>query len=164
VRGLPGCTGPVIRNGEAGRGVRYLVRDDYFEPDLGHTAETAMAAMQRKWLQGRPCLLETHRVNFLGAGADRALAELDRLLTRVLEEYPDICFMDSRELASAMADEENALLARSLPGRLCCWLERVEELPRFPRLARLVGLLPLLHLLVRLFPEGAGKSIHGNRA
>ncbi|MGQ9686596.1 MAG: hypothetical protein ACUVT2_09870, partial [Thiobacillaceae bacterium] len=65
-QGLPDCdTGP-LRNGQQGQGVAYVVRDDYFEPERGHRAAQAIAALERKWLQGRPCLLELHRSNFLG--------------------------------------------------------------------------------------------------
>ncbi|HIE55711.1 MAG TPA: hypothetical protein EYP90_11115 [Chromatiaceae bacterium] len=154
-QGLPGCGRGVIHNLERGNGVVYLVRDDYFEPEKGHTAATALAALRRKKAQGRPCLLETHRANFLGVGTASALAELDRLLALALAEFPDIRFMSSSELAAAMADSRNPLLARSFPSRIRYWLERVRDLSRFNKLAELIGFLPLLRFLVRLPATGS---------
>jgi hypothetical protein len=77
-QGRPDCASTPIHNGQRGLGdIRYLVRDRYFEPARGHRAEQGLQALAGKTAQGRPCLLETHRFNFTGAGAEAALAELD---------------------------------------------------------------------------------------
>ena len=67
-RSEPVPAGPRIANGESGAaGIMYLVRDDYFEPARGHTADDALTALVKKTSLGRPTLFETHRANFLGA-------------------------------------------------------------------------------------------------
>jgi hypothetical protein len=79
--GVPASPDRYMRNGEIGAGgVCYLVRDEYFEPKYGHTPEQALAALRRKTDLGRPCLLETHRWNFLeetGGDLSAALAAME---------------------------------------------------------------------------------------
>ncbi len=148
--GQPGCTDKRILNGTRGAGVAYLVRNDYFEPEKGHTADQAIAALRHRTAQGRPCLLETHRSNFLGAGAAEAFAELEYLLTQAVTTFPGVRFMSSEELAAAIGDDGDPLVLRSFPRRLQCWIERLDDLPRFRRLWRLIGMLPLLQVVSRL--------------
>ena len=148
-QGRPGCQEGPFLNGEVGAGVRYLVRDDYFEPEKGHRPEGALAALTRKWRQGRPCLFETHRSNFIGAQADEALAALDALFEKALEEHPRLRFLSTEALAQGIQDKDPKLLVASFPRRLACWVERIGEVPRFGRLARGLGLLPLLRLVSR---------------
>src|SRR5690606_12970115 len=92
-----------IVNGEAGAsGVRYVVRDAYFEPIRGHRAEQAWQAVAQRTALGRPTLLETHRENFIDpAGEGVALSELGRALRGVLERYPDACFISTEQLVAA---------------------------------------------------------------
>ncbi len=78
-QGRPSGNGKVILNGERGQGdVMYLVRNNYFEPKLGHRAEKGLDALASQTACGRPTLLETHRFNFLGnpAQSKAALAEM----------------------------------------------------------------------------------------
>jgi hypothetical protein len=139
-QGRPVCASTPIHNGQRGLGdIRYLVRDRYFEPARGHRAEQGLLALAGKTAQGRPCLLETHRFNFTGAGAEAALAELDALLRRVLAEHPTVRFISPAELAEhyrAPGVRPFAPLGR----RLAAWKARMQEVPRFARLARLTGL------------------------
>jgi len=153
-RGAPGCTGPALRNAEQGRGVTYLVRNDYFEPERGHTAEGAVLALLRRSRQGRPCLLETHRSNFIGPEADTACSQLQRLLEQALERYPDIRFISSLELGRAMKATAHPLLERRWQYRLSPWRERLTELHRFWRLARISG----LSLVLTAVASAAGQS------
>jgi len=147
--------GPPIRNGDRGaRGVRYVVRDAYFEPMLGHDAEVALEALERRARSGRPTLLETHRANFVGdpALADRALAELERLLSTALERYPDLRFLSTAELARALEARAPELVERALGRRLNVWLERLAEIGRLRKLAWCTGLIApawLVRMLTR---------------
>ncbi len=92
-------------NGEAlFPGLTALVRDVYFEPALGHTVDTVLAAVQRKWRRREPALLETHRFNFLDGDLEASLDALDRLLHQLRTCFPQVCFLSSRQLAGAMTE------------------------------------------------------------
>ncbi|MCX7673617.1 MAG: hypothetical protein N2Z63_08490 [Thiobacillaceae bacterium] len=109
------------------------MRDDYFEPERGHRAEDALRRLLDKWSCRRPCLLETHRSNFLGTAADtgRALAEIERLLSAALTRLPDLRFMSTAELAQPGAQ----VWTTAWPARLSAFLRRVTKAPGFRRLA-----------------------------
>ena len=143
--GKPIGDGRVIRSGERSHtGVRYLVRDQYFEPALGHDVTRGIAALARQTLLGRPALLETHRFNFIGAAAAASLQTLDAMLAEARGTYPALRFMSTEQIAEAMTHADTVLLETDLRGRLRGWLARSHTLPRFARLARLSGLaLPL---------------------
>jgi hypothetical protein len=134
-----------LLNHQRGQGaIRYLVRDQYFEPALGHDAARGLAALARQTLLGRPTLLETHRFNFVGAAQAASLRALNALLTQARAAYSGVQFLSSWELAEAMQQGDAAWLETGLRGRLRAWLVRSHTLPRFAKLARLTGLaLPL---------------------
>ncbi|WP_157278217.1 hypothetical protein [Methyloversatilis thermotolerans] len=127
--GLPEDTGRFYRNGErSDGGLVALVRDDYYEPVRGHGAGRGLAALDRKWAQRRPLLLETHRANFVGRHARLAdsLEALDSLLEQALRRRPDLCFVSVEALAHAYGGADADRLfdhrpwprARALPARL----------------------------------------------
>jgi len=122
-------------------GLTYLVRDDYFEPALGHTAERALAALEAKNRFGRPTLLETHRTNFIGdpAKAERSLIELERLLAAALARWPRLRFMSSAELARHYL-ERTALIEQRLLPRVHCFLLRLAQVSRLRKLALASGI------------------------
>ncbi|MBP8901743.1 MAG: hypothetical protein KBG41_03930, partial [Thiobacillaceae bacterium] len=153
-QGRPDCASTPIHNGQRGLGdIRYLVRDRYFEPARGHRAEQGLQALAGKTAQGRPCLLETHRFNFTGAGAEAALAELDALLRRALAEHPTVRFISPAELAEHYRAHGVRPFA-PLGRRLAAWKARMQEVPRFARLARLTG---LEWALAGFTPQSRGK-------
>ncbi len=147
-QGRPAGDGRCILNGERGQGgVLYVVRDQYFEPALGHRAEQGLAALARQTACARPTLLETHRFNFIGEPADAALCELDHLLNEACTAYPALCFLSTQEIAAAMASKDMKLIETGARPRLRAWLARTQTLPRFTKLARLTGLVLPLWLL-----------------
>jgi hypothetical protein len=109
-----------LRNGERGAsGAVLIVRDEYFEPRRGHCAEDVWAAVTRKFRLGRPCLLETHRENFIafpGAGRD-ALEELERALAGVVVRFPSVLFMTTAELADHLSNPASPLGVASWGAR-----------------------------------------------
>jgi len=125
--GKPQSTDTRIYNGQRSPGgLTYLVRNDYFEPMLGHRAERGLSALAAKAHLGRPTLLETHRANFLGDPAlvERALGELDRLLAGARARFPALRFMSSAELARHYAQRSD-LIERNLAPRLRCFARRL---------------------------------------
>lgn len=132
-----------VHNGQSSStGLHYVVRNDYFEPKLGHTAERAISALERNTRLGRPTLLETHRFNFLGDDRDveHALTETTRLLERALTLMPDVAFMSTCELADQLAIS-SSLVETRWRARLHCVIERLREHSRLFKLACVTGLV-----------------------
>lgn len=137
----------------------YVVRDDYFEPALGHMAEKGLAAMQIKSRMGRPTLLETHRFNFVDDPdvADAALNELDGLIAGALQRFPDVIFTSTEQLAHRMSIADTSLVEVNVMRRIAVWLLRSREVPRLWKLAWLTGAIvpgALLFFTARLFCGG----------
>lgn len=105
----------------AASGVTYLVRDVYFEPARGHGPEDVLARLSRKARQGRPCLVESHRFNYLGDDADASFHALSVLLKRAREAFPDLRFASTEEIGTALVERDQAWV-RSLG--LSQWLSR----------------------------------------
>ena len=148
-RGLPDCDSGPFYNNQPGRGVTYLVRDDYFEPGRGHRAERGLLALAHKWDERRACLLETHRSNFIGdeASATRNLAEIGRLYALVLEHHPDLHFLSTEALGRALREGNPAWVEKDFTVRLAAWLSRARALKNYWRVARLTGLAWLMNLV-----------------
>ena len=133
-----------FHNGESGpSGIIYLVRDDYFEPALGHKAERAVDAISAKTSAGRPTLLETHRFNFIGTKRplQEALQELDRLLDVASGKFPGIRFMSTRELADCLVRRDTDLIQSSVVQRVRTWLMRAWQVPKLRKLACITGVV-----------------------
>ncbi len=146
--GLPDCdTGP-LHNGQQGNGMTYIVRDDYFEPERGHRAERALAALAEKMAQGRPCLLETHRSNFIRneEGCVGALSAVEELYSRALARNPTLCFLATTELAVAMRTRDPVWFDDRFSQRLSAWCTRARQVPGFRRWAKFTGMAWLLSL------------------
>jgi hypothetical protein len=140
--GIPDCDSGPFRNGEQGDGVTYLVRDDYFEPERGHRAERGLEALIRKTGQGRACLLETHRSNFIGEGAvaKGAINEIDRLLGFAISHDSRLRFMSTEELGCAIRHNDANWIDHRIRPRFLAWLKRIKEIRGFSRLSRVTGL------------------------
>lgn len=142
--GAPDCVDATMLAGERSpAGPTYLVRDVYFEPALGHVPQRLVDGLRARTRQGRACLVETHRFNFLRA-PDASLAALEAALRDALAACPGLCFAAPVELARALRAHDPAWVETRLGHRLAAWRARLDEMPRFARLARLSGLaLPL---------------------
>ena len=149
--GLPDCDSVPLRNGETGTGVTYVVRDDYFEPERGHKSEDALKALARKWAEGRPCLLETHRCNFVGdtSMAKRGMEEVARLHAMACDRYPALRFLSTEELGGILQRKSPEWLDQRYSRRLVTWVARARAHGRFWRAARMTGMAwPMLWLAV----------------
>lgn len=152
--GQPRCEAAPLHNGQTGMGgITYLVRDRYFEPARGHRAAQGLAALADKTAQGRPCLLETHRFNFTGAGQADALVELGELLRQSLARHPGLRFASAAELAGQYRQPGN-WISKGVRSRLTAWAVRMGQVPRFARLARMSGLGLVLSRLCGRAGEG----------
>jgi len=92
----------------------YLVRNAAFEPsdnpdfdwikDVLHRAEVAFS-------MGKPLIISTHRINFIGAlvpeNREKNLDLLSNLLTQLLKYYPEIEFVNSAQLVDIISKKKN---------------------------------------------------------
>jgi hypothetical protein len=142
--GQPGCVDATMLSGERSRaGPTYLVRDVYFEPAMGHAPQRLVDGLKARTRQGRACLIETHRFNFLQV-QDASLAALETGLRDALARCPDLRFASPLELARAIRGRDPAWIETRLKPRLAAWRARLDDIPRFRRIAQLSGLaLPL---------------------
>ena len=125
-RGVDGSSiadGARFANGDSDGGVTYLVRYDYFEPARGRDADYALRALQRASAEGRPCVLENHRVNFCRETAEcrNSLQELEKLVAGALKLKPDLRFLSSIDLL-------RVIKGRNPEWILSRWRERVPHL------------------------------------
>jgi len=151
--GNPVASDATFYNGQSGEnGLVYLVRDVFFEPSFGHTAIQAVEALLSKTRLGRPTLFETHRFNFLGTEEQnrQALAELECLFQMAVDEYPNLAFLSSGELARHLKNRAPEWLELRFRRRLHIWIMRLEELPRLRKLAWLTGWIVPAGLLWKL--------------
>jgi len=142
--GKPVPKGSAIHNGgKAAGGATYIVRNEYFEPRFGHTAEKGLQALVKNVRLGRPTLLETHRLNFISDGRtlEKSIAEIDRLLDSALDRHPELRFMSTEELGEAMLRRDPELIETRFGARLHVWLLRLMETRRLVKLAWLTGLI-----------------------
>lgn len=142
-----------IVNGEGGAGgVRYVVRDAYFEPVRGHRAEQVWHAVAARAALARPTLLETHRENFIAAPevARASLAELGRALEGVCRRHPEVCFLGTAELAEAFRTPDSPLLLKGSQQRVGVFLCRLLNEPALSRALKFSGLYFTLPLVVRM--------------
>lgn len=119
----------------------YLVRDIYFEPSFGHTAQRALSALDKKTRQARPALYEMHRFNFMAPEQEeRSLRELGAFLDSALAKYPDALFVSPEALATALASRDSRLIEKSLARRAVAAIRRLLDIPRLPKLACIGGI------------------------
>ena len=158
-QGLPaGDEGPIVngdlaggRAGERAGELCCVVRTDYFEPARGRDARHALAVLGRMVAQGRPCVLENHRDNFIqGAEACAAgLRELDALVAGALAQAPAVRFMSTRELAAILRDRDPQWIVADARARAPFVWQRLRASGRLWKLLRLCGLAAVGTVLLR---------------
>jgi hypothetical protein len=148
-------SGERILGGErSAQGLRYLVRDAYFEPSRGHRAEDVLRDFAAHNATARPLLLETHRENFVRGDETRrgALRALREALEAVLRVRPDTRFMSTVELADALGTPDGPLLAHEMCSLLTAWLHRVRNEAALRRPLKWSGLDLLIRGLLAMLP------------
>lgn len=151
-KGSPdGDEGPIV-NGDRADGLTYLVRTDYFEPARGRDAAHALRALSKAAAEGRPCLLENHRDNFIfdDEQCRRSLAELDALFAGALRRHPNLRFLSTVELGRILRTRDPQWIVQRWRERLPFVWQRLRHSGRPWKLMKLTGLAALGAVLVRL--------------
>jgi hypothetical protein len=144
-------------NGMYGRyGQIYLIRNAWFEPKRGHTAEQAIDTFAHHVTLGRPVLFETHRSNFVGqgSGVEHAFGELDALLRTALQRFPLLHFCSSERLAKHLKMQNDQWVVHSFRQRLTVFIRRILAHQSLHRLAVLTGTFLIARLGLRLCTRG----------
>lgn len=99
-------------NGERSpAGMTYLVRNVHLEPSAFQmrsrdAVADALRGIEAAFRWGRPAILSTHRVNYVGVhdpnNRARGLSALREVLSRVCNRWPDVQFLSTEELGERM--------------------------------------------------------------
>lgn len=150
--GKPIVTGSLIYNGQQSKsGLIYVVRDEFFEPSLGHTALKVKESLKKKTRLGQPTLLEIHRFNFTQAAEQRedALKQLEQSLQIAQKAFPNLRFLSTYELAEQYARvKKSELIEKRIFIRCLVFLERLWAHQSIKKWLYISGLfIPLLALI-----------------
>lgn len=108
-RDIYNYTGKVNKNKQI-----YLTRNAVFEPSMliqKDWISECLLAIDKSFKLHKPAIVCTHRVNFIGgifeSNRTNNLKLFDKLLTSLLNKWPDIEFMNSAELGQLIDKERN---------------------------------------------------------
>lgn len=107
--------------------VIYLVRNNYFEPALGHDKETGLDALCQNTRLGKPTLLESHRFNYIGDKAEGSLQILEGMLHQALGRLPDIVFLTTHELSEIYRRTDRRYIDTAYSRRVNICYKRVMQ-------------------------------------
>lgn len=155
-----GDEGP-FANGDHKDGMTYLARRDYFEPIRGRGATHAQAVLQQCVDEGRACLLENHRENFIGepGRSQGSCVELDRLLREAKAAHPSLCWLSTGEWLAVLRQRDPAWLVDAWRERLPFQWCRIANSGRLWKLLRWSGAAWLGGQLVRALGVQAGTNL-----
>lgn len=94
-------------------GLTIITRNVFFEPSAadraGDWVNKTLGDIDIAFRFGKPAIISTHRVNFIGSidpsNKQRGLSQLKRLLKEILKRWPDVEFMSSTELGGIMNEK-----------------------------------------------------------
>jgi hypothetical protein len=89
----------------------YLVRNAFFEPSLlknrQNVVEECLSRIAISFRYGKPAIIGSHRLNYIGSinveNRDRSLRLLERLLQSIIDYWPTVEFMTSEQLGDLIA-------------------------------------------------------------
>jgi hypothetical protein len=91
----------------------YSVRNIVFEPfvdDGNYWEEKALERINLSFMLKKPAIISSHRANYIGfldpRNREMNLKRLSSLLSRVLQKWPDVCFISTDQLATIMLEDE----------------------------------------------------------
>lgn len=160
---------PIIRAGDrSDAGQRYLVRNVMYEPvDGRNTPLTAMCESRVAFRQALPITISTHRYNYTRSAEETqsSINGLNRLLTQLEQNLPNIRYLSSPELGSCIDNPAqrviNAFNGDSFPSvALLTGTEKVRPFlyrlkyrhPKLFVLSVMSGLILPVGLLILLLP------------
>lgn len=164
--GLPGGDeGPIV-NGDRSGDLVYLARCDYFEPARGRDAQHALGVLDRAVAEGRVCVLENHRDNFIGDGevGRRSLGELDRLCADAVSRHHELRFLSSLELSRLLRQRDAQWLVDSWRARLPFVWARLRHTGRLWRLLAASGAAAIGAVVVQLLGMRCESALRRNVA
>lgn len=90
-------------------GMKYTVRNVFFEPSLYHNNDWVDEAMSRiaiAFLWKKPAIIGSHRLNYISSidpmNGEQNLRSLGRLLNVIVRKWPDVEFVSSADLAELL--------------------------------------------------------------
>jgi hypothetical protein len=165
-QGQPGGDEGPIANGDRDGTLTYLARCDYFEPMRGRDATHALGVLARMAAEGRACLLENHRDNFLGDSKTcrRSLNELDELMRQAIARHADLRFLSTREFGAILRERDLRWLLTRPRARLPFVWRRLAGTGRPWKLLVLTGAAALGSVLVSLLAHPPLPKTRGSTA
>lgn len=92
--------------GQKNNGLQYNIRNCFFEPSMLPTknwVDSCLAQIQSAFLFSKPAVICSHRINFVGfineQNRNRGLNDLDQILKKVLQKWPDVKFISTDQLS-----------------------------------------------------------------
>ena len=115
----------------------------------GRDAVHALRCLDRARSEGRPCVLENHRDNFIDNAqqAQRSLLELDKLYREALARHENLRFVSTWELGCVLRNRDPRWLVTGLRERLPFLWARLRGTGRLYKLLVATGLAPLGRLI-----------------
>jgi hypothetical protein len=155
--GLPGGDEGPIACGDRCGAIIYLARSDYFEPSRGRDSKHAMRCLARAAAEGRACVLENHRDNFIQdpQQANHSLVELDKLCGEALARHERLRFVSSWELSCLLRQRDPNWLVLGIRERLPYLWVRLSHTGRLWKLLTATGIAPLGRLV---FPSATHQT------
>lgn len=145
----------IYNNQKSCSGLTYIVRNDFFEPGLGHTAEMALKALDKKTKLSQPTLLEIHRANFIQNDkiTITSLEELEKTIVYARKKYPDLMFLSTKELADKYVESDLNFIKFSYFTRVGAAMERMWAYQPFRKWLYISGLILPFFVLRKSFKD-----------
>ena len=91
----------------------YLVRNCTFEPSKSTAEnywESTFKEVENAFKKSTPALISSHRLNFIGVidekNRENGLKQLKTLLNKIMEQYPDVIFLNSSQLGELIVNDK----------------------------------------------------------
>lgn len=93
-------------NGQYNGGLYYLSRNGLFEPSINENinwVDKCLESIEVAFRWNKPAVIGTHRINYIGSlnlkNSTSSLKQMDELLKKILQKWPEVEFITSEELA-----------------------------------------------------------------